>query len=74
VNKAQAAPLLDRSLFELLQAGADALARDSGQTLEFGRRLQNKLRVLQIALDEIHLKTITLRDLLTVIPPGGNGS
>jgi hypothetical protein len=69
VDRAQAAPLLDRSLLELMQASADALARDSGQTLEFGRRLQNKLRVLQIALDESHLKTITLRDLLTVMAP-----
>ena len=65
VDKAQAAPLLDRSLFELLQAGADALARDSGQAPAFGRQLQSKLRVLQIALDEGHFKTITLRELLT---------
>lgn len=65
VVKAQAAPLMDRSLFELLQAGVEALARDSGQTLAFGRQLQRKLRVLQIALDEDHLKTITLRELLT---------
>ena len=65
VDKALAAPLLDRSLFELLQTGADALARGSGQTLAFGRQLQSKLRVLQIALVEDHLKTITLRELLT---------
>ena len=56
---------MDRSLFELLQAGADALARDSGQAPAFGRQLQSKLRVLQIALDEGHFKTITLRELLT---------
>ena len=65
VNKTQAGLLMDRSLLELMQTSADALARDSGQTLAFGRQLQNKLRVLQIALDEDHLKTITLRELLT---------
>ncbi len=70
VDKAQAAPLLDRSLFDLLQAGAAALARDSGQTPAFGWQLEGKLRVVQIALDEEHLKTITLRKLLTVVSAG----
>lgn len=65
VAKAQAEPLMDRSLFELLQAGDETLARDSGQPPAFGRQLQGKLRVLQIALDEGHFKTITLRELLT---------
>jgi hypothetical protein len=70
VDKDRAAPLLDRTLFELLQASGDALARDSGQTPAFGRQLQGKLRVLQIALDEDHLKNITLRKLL-MVPSAG---
>ena len=70
VDKARAAPLLDRTLFELLQASGDALARDSGQPPAFGRQLQGKLRVLQIALDEDHLKNITLRKLL-MVPSAG---
>jgi hypothetical protein len=65
VDMALAAPLLDRSLFDLLQTSVATLARDSGQTLAFSRQLYSKLRVLKITLDEDHLKTITLRELLT---------
>ncbi len=74
VSKPLAAPLLDRSLFELLQANAADLARDSGQTLEACRQLQSQLRVLQIALDEVYLKTTTLHELLTERPPSEHES
>ena len=70
VDKALAAPLLDRSLFDLLQTSTAALARDSGQTLEFSRQLHSKLRVLKITLDEDYLETITLRKLLTELSAG----
>ncbi|MDJ0989222.1 MAG: baseplate J/gp47 family protein [Desulfobacterales bacterium] len=63
-------PLLHRSLFELLQTGADDLARDSGQTPAFGRQLLSKLRVLQVVLDRAHLERITLRELLFERPAG----
>lgn len=64
VDKTLAAPLLSRSLDNLLNTGVQDLALNTGLTTAFLQKLQRGLRLVQISLDEPHMATLTLRDML----------
>ncbi|MFZ5447957.1 MAG: hypothetical protein ACOZFS_04895 [Thermodesulfobacteriota bacterium] len=65
LDKSLATPLLSRSLADLLSAPVKVLALSTGLPVPFLQQVQSRLRVLQIALDETQLATLTLRELLT---------
>jgi hypothetical protein len=67
LDKSLVANLLNRSMFDLLNANIEQLSRDSGQTVPFIEQMIGKLRILQISMDENFLRLVTLRELLTEI-------
>jgi hypothetical protein len=67
LDKSLVSNLLDRSMFDLLNANIEQLARDSNQAIPFIRQMIGKLRILQISMDENYLQMVTLRELLTEI-------
>jgi hypothetical protein len=65
IDRAKAASLLDRSIHDLLLTPAMALAQQSGAARKFVEQVKEKLRLLQVAIDEKYFASLTLQDLVT---------
>jgi len=64
-DRTRLAPLLNRTVHDLVEASTSELARLTGQAPGVVEELKAKLRLLQIALDEEVFATVTLRELLS---------